>query len=290
MIQFSKEFSDHLIEINNTSLFFRYAGSKDAPLVLLIHGHTQSSDMWGPLANVLVADGYQVIAVDMHGLGRSGAAQNGCYDKKTIAFDFNELIKHLDLIGRPTHIVGHDLGAFAAYAYAAQFAKSEDSLIMMDAIVPGLGDWSQLLQQPRTWHFGFYGPHAERLIDGRERIYLDRFWDEFAIDSSVFSSEMREFYAGFYRQSGALTTAFGHFSAFEQDEKDNQVFANTKLTIPVLGLGGEHSLGPILSGNIGLLAESFETVVIEDSGHWLIEENPEQTIAETRNFLSNIRV
>lgn len=289
MVRFSKKFTTHLVEINNVSLFFRHAGSKNAPLVFLIHGYTQTSDMWAPLANILLDDNYQVIAIDMHGLGQSGFAK-GRYDKKSIAFDFHELIVGLGYQNLPVHIIGHDLGAFAAYAYAAQFAKPQDTLIMMDATVPGIGIWPLLLQQARTWHFGFYGIHAERLVHGRERIYLDRFWDEFAAKPSVFSEEMREFYTEFFCRTDGLSNAFSHFQAFEQDTKDNLAFAVHKLSLPVLGLGGEYSLGPALAENIAHIAENNRIAIIKNAGHWLLEENPEQTIAETRNFLAKYRV
>ncbi|MEM1053376.1 MAG: alpha/beta hydrolase, partial [Pseudomonadota bacterium] len=191
----------------------------------------------------------------------------------------------LGLVPTNTNIIGHDLGAFAAYAYAAQFARQGDKLVMMDATVPGLGIWPMLLQSAETWHFGFYGRYAEAILEGRERIYLDRHWDEFAADAGAITDEMREFYASLYVRPGAVGRALSHFEAFEQDAHDNAAFAQKKLTIPVLGLGGEHSLGPMIADHVALLASSSQSEIIAGAGHWLLEENTEATIRAVREFL-----
>lgn len=285
MTTFSDRFSDHTVAVDNVSLYFQLAARSLRSLVFMIHGHTQTSDMWAPLANVLADDGNSVIAVDMHGLGRSGVRDGG-HSKKRIAQDFRKLVEIVGYNDTPIHIIGHDLGAFAAYAYAAQFARPRDTLTMMDATVPGIGIWPQLLQQPRTWHFGFYGPHAERIIEGRERHYLDRFWDEFSATRGVFTEEMRNFYTEFYLRPNGVRNAFSHFAAFEQDAHDNQTLSEKRLAIPVLGVGGAMSLGPVYDDHLKLLSDHSEAHIIDNAGHWLLEEQPDRVIEIVRTFLS----
>lgn len=268
--------------INGVDFFFLHGGS-GAP-VLLLHGHTQTSDLWAPLASRLVDIGHSVIAPDLHGLGRSSVPSSG-YDKASMARDFRQLVDGLKAAGEPVTIIGHDLGVFAAYAYAAQFPNDVDRLILMEATVPGVGIWPMLLQQPRTWHFGFYGPYAERLVESKERIYLDRFWDEFAANPAAITEEMRARYTSYYQRPGGLTGAFSHFEALEQDAQDNTEFVATKLPMPVLGIAGSHSLGPMIETHIHMLADQTEARVIDGAGHWLLEEKPDPTIEAIVHFL-----
>lgn len=280
---FSEKFTEKVCRLENVELFYYRGGTGDP--VLLLHGHTQSADLWAPLAKKLVDQGCSVIAIDLHGLGRSSVPVDR-YSKKLMAQDFHELVKHEGFDGVPIAIVGHDLGVFAAYAYAAQFPSEVSRLILMEATVPGIGIWPLLLQQPRTWHFGFFGEHAEKLVLGRERIYLDRFWDEFSANPAAISELQRSKYAAFYKKPRGLFGAFSHFAAFEQDEVDNREFVKTKLVMPVLGLSGDHSLGDMMASHLNTLALDPTSKVIANAGHWLIEEQPDQTIAEICNFLN----
>ena len=85
-------------------------------------------------------------------------------------------------------VVGHDIGTMVAYAYAARYPDKTDKLVVMDAPVPGIPPWDDIVRSPALWHFSFGGPDAERLVAGRERIYLDRFWNEFAGDRASLQS------------------------------------------------------------------------------------------------------
>lgn len=285
MLQFSHKFTEENVTVEGVDLFFRHAVTPSSSLVLLIHGHTQTSDMWAPLANRLNAEGYSVIAADLPGLGRSNAP-DGPFEKKDQAKVLWSLVSQISSDHDRLHIVGHDLGAFVAYAFAAQFAEPSDTLTLMDATVPGIGIWPMLLTQPRTWHFGFFGPFAERIIEGRERTYLDRFWDEFAFDPAAITEDMRVHYALFYERQGGLRQALSQFTSFQTDAEDNQKLASSPLKIPVLGLGGEHSLGPMLADHLGLLASDFKTETVMGAGHWLLEEQTDQTIAFICDFIS----
>ncbi|MEO0694807.1 MAG: alpha/beta hydrolase [Pseudomonadota bacterium] len=279
----SARFGSEIVSIGNVDLF-RWRGGEGAP-VLLLHGHTQTSDIWAQLADALVNMGRTVIAPDLHGLGRSSVPGSG-YDKSSMARDFKTLIDKEGFADTPVTIVGHDLGVFAAYAYAAQFRDHVDRLILMDATVPGIGIWPVLLQQPRTWHFGFYGPHAERLVEGRERIYLDRFWDEFSATPDAIGEDLRAQYTAHYQRPNGLKGAFSHFEAFGKDAEDDTQSAVDKLSIPVLGIAGSESLGPLMEAHVNELSEQGKAVTIEDAGHWLLEEKPEATIDAVCRFLT----
>ena len=114
----------------------------------------------------------------------------------------------------------------------------------MDAPLPGVGPWDEIVRSHALWHFSFCGPDAERLVSGRERIYLDRFWNEFSADPKNFDEASREHYAALYAQPGAMHAGFEQFKAFDQDAIDNKAFvAKGKLAMPVLAVGGEKSFG-----------------------------------------------
>ena len=187
-------------------------------------------------------------------------------------------------VGRAA-IVAHDIGNMVAYAYAAQYRHDTEKLVVIDAPLPGLGPWEQILRSPMLWHFNFRGPDAERLVEGRERIYLDRFWNEFSADPTKFGEAAREFYAARYAQPGGMRAGFAQFAAFAQDEIDNKRFAETKLAMPVLAIGGEKSLGPTMAAVMRFAASDVTEAIVPDAGHWIMEENPDATVALVTKFL-----
>src|ERR1700736_1765900 len=199
--------------------------------------------MWAPMAAELAQD-HRVVVPDLRGMGLSSHPAGG-YDKKTQAADIRSVLTQLG-IDRAA-VVGHDIGATVAYAYAARYPDKTDRLVVMDAPVPGIPPWDQIVRSPALWHFSFWGPDAERLVAGRERIYLDRFWNEFSADPKNFPEASRVHYAKLYAQPGAMHAGFEQFKAFDQDATDDKAFlAKGKLTMPVLAVGGEKSFGPTM--------------------------------------------
>jgi hypothetical protein len=172
-----------------------------------------------------------------------------------------------------------------AYAYAATYPDKVERLVVMDAPIPGIGPWSEILQNPGVWHFNFHGPDAERLVQGRERIYLDRIWNDFTGDPGKPDEATRNFFAATYAQPGGMRAGFAQFAAFSQDAKDNKVFGHTKLTMPVMAVGGEKSFGPLQAVIMRNIATNVQEEVVPGSGHWLLEEKPEYTVALIRKFL-----
>jgi pimeloyl-ACP methyl ester carboxylesterase len=262
-------------------IFVRSAGA--GPVVVLIHGYAETSDSWAPLATELVKN-YTVIVPDLRGIGRSSRPSTG-YDKKTQAADIRAVITTLGF--DRAFVVSHDIGIMVAYAYAALYPDKVERLVVMDAPLPGIAPWDDLIKDHRLWHFSFWGTDEDRLVQGRERIYLDRIWNDFSASPSQPDELTRKFYAAQYAKPGAMHAGFAQFKAFDQDAKDNQVFAHTKLTMPVLAVGAEKSFGPTEAVVMRNVATNVREAVVPNSGHWLMEENPTYTVALIRDYLKD---
>ena len=266
-------------EINGTRLRYLIAG-KGEP-VLLLHGYAQTSHMWRPLISEL-AKTHTVIAPDLRGFGGSAKPEGG-YNKKTMAQDVHALATTLGQ--KRVGIAGHDIGLMVAYAYAAQFPSEVERIALMDAFLPGVGDWTSVWLLRDLWHFHFYGKTPLALVDGRERIYFEHFWNDFAADPARSVSEQdRQFYTAAYAQPGAMRAGFEVFRAFEQDAKDFATFSKTKLKMPMLVLTGEKASGEFLITQSRLVADDVEGVIIKGSGHWLIDEAPDQVVPKLVAF------
>lgn len=283
ILPFPATFRTQNIDANGVTLHVRTGG--EGPVVVLIHGFGDTGDMWAPLAADLVRD-HRVIVPDLRGMGHSSHPQEG-YDKRTQAADIRTILTSLG-IDQAT-IVGHDIGTMVAYAYAARYPDKTQKLVVMDAPVPGIPPWESIVRNPLLWHFDFGGPDVERLVEGRERIYLDRFWNEFAGDPAKIDAEAREHYARLYARPGAMHSAFAQFRSIRQDVEDNKISMTTKLSMPVLAIGGEKSFGATEAVVMRNAASDVTEVVIPDAGHSLMEEQPEATIAAVRTFVTSLR-
>jgi pimeloyl-ACP methyl ester carboxylesterase len=262
-------------------IFVRSAGT--GPAVVLIHGYAETSDSWAPLAAELEKT-YTVIVPDLRGIGSSSRPAGG-YDKKTQAADIRAVVTTLGF--DRTFVVSHDIGIMVAYAYAALFPDKVERLVVMDAPLPGIAPWDDIVKDHRLWHFSFWGPDEERLVQGRERIYLDRIWNNFSATPTQPDEATRKFYAAQYAKPGAMRAGFAHFKAFSQDVQDNQTFARTKLTMPVLAVGGEKSFGATEAVVFRAVAVNVREAVVPNSGHWLMEESPTYTVALIRDYLKD---
>src|SRR4051794_38242528 len=242
-------------KVNGVRLHYLAAGQGEP--VILLHGYAQTSHMWRPLI-VELARTRRVIAPDLRGFGQSSKAETG-YDKKTMARDVHALAESLGL-GR-VGVAGHDIGLMVAYAYAAQYPAGVERVALMDAFLPGVGDWQNVFLLRDKWHFNFFGETPLKLVEGRERIYFEHFWNDFAADPAHSVSEPdRQFYTAAYAQPGAMRAGFEVFRAFEQDAADFATLAKTKLSMPMLVLGGKAS-GEFLIKQARLVANKVEGVV-----------------------------
>jgi pimeloyl-ACP methyl ester carboxylesterase len=284
MQQFPAGFRTQDIPTNGVTLYVRVGGQ--GPAAILLHGYGGTGDMWASLAAELARD-HTVIAPDLRGMGLSSRPVGG-YDKKTQGHDVAGLLDALKI--ERADLVTHDIGNMVGYAFAAQYPARVARFVLMDAPLPGVGPWEEILKHPLLWHFRFGGPDMERLVAGRERIYLDRFWNEFSADPEAFSEVAREHYANLYALPGAMHAGFAQFAAFDQDAIDNKGFlARGKLTMPVLGVGGEESFGTTMAEVMRAAATDVEALVIANAGHWLMEEQPAATVAGVRAFLDKGR-
>jgi len=268
-------------DVNGVRLHYLIAGKGDP--VVLLHGYAETSHMWLPLIAKL-ADRHTVIAPDLRGFGESSAPPDG-YTKAAMARDIHALVKSLNY--DRIRLVGHDIGLMVAYAYAAQYPSEVDRLVLMEAFLPGVGDWNSVFLLRDLWHFHFYGKTPLALVTGRERIYLDHFWNDFAADPKKSLSEKdRQFYAKAYAQPGHMAAGMEVFRAFPKDAEDFAQFAKTKLTMPLLVLSGEKAGGPFLIEQGKMVATKVEGVLVQGAGHWLMEETPDQVIPKLVEFLN----
>ena len=224
-----------------------------------------------------------VVAPDLPGMGDSDIPADGL-DMQSAAIRMHALACSLGI--EKARVVGHDIGLMVAYAYAAQFPEEVEKLVVMDAFLPGVGDWESIYNDPAFWHFRFHGPTPEALVRGRERIYFEYLWNELAANKWKSIPEAdREAYADAYSEPGRMRAGWAYFGSFPQTAKDFARLAETKLSMPVLAIGGDKSLGEFLGRQMKLAASNVTAVVIEDSGHWLLEEQPDQTTRVLLAFL-----
>jgi pimeloyl-ACP methyl ester carboxylesterase len=254
--------------------------------LILIHGFGDTSHMWIPLFDEFGTD-YTIIAPDMRGLGDSSRPAAG-YDKRTIAADIHELVKSLGY--QKIDLVGHDIGLMVAYSYAAQYPDEVEKLALLDAPIPGIGDiWEKIYTTPALWHFHFVkSPIALALVKGRERLFLEHFWQTLSPHPETFSEADRRLYARSYAQEGAMRAAFEMFKTFDSDDaRDNRKFAAHKLPMPVLTIEGDKAMGGALGVQAKMVANNVRSVVLADTGHWLMEQRPAETKGELKKFFAN---
>jgi pimeloyl-ACP methyl ester carboxylesterase len=275
--------SFHALELpaNGTTIHVRTGGN--GPTVVLLHGYGESGDMWAPLAQSLMTD-HTVVVPDLRGMGLSAKPPGG-FTKMNEAADIAAVLDALKI--ERADVVGHDIGNMVAFAFAEKFPDRVTRLVVIDAPIPGIGPWDEILKNPLLWHFRFGGPDMERLVKGRERIYLDRFWNDFSANPKNFSEASREHYASLYALPGAMHSGFEQFHAFDQDAVDNRAWiaAHGKLTMPVLALGGEKSFGTQMADVMRAGAVNVTGGVVPGSGHWIMEENPVATVQMVDAFL-----
>ncbi len=280
---FPSGFHTQEINTNGTTLHVRIGGQGAA--VVMLHGFGDTGDMWAPAAAALVKT-HTVVVPDLRGMGLSTHPEQG-YTKKNQAVDIAAVMDALKISS--ADLVTHDIGNMVGYALAAQYPTRITKWVVIDAPLPGIGNWEEIKQSPLLWHFNFRGPDEERLVAGRERIYLDRFYNELSADPKKIDEATRQHYAALYARPHAMHDAFEQFGAFNQDAIDNKALLaqGGKLTMPVLALGGEKSFGTAQADTLRFVATNVTMGIVPGSGHWIMDENPKATTALIVDFLSN---
>jgi pimeloyl-ACP methyl ester carboxylesterase len=266
--------------IEGVKLHYLTAG--DGPTLILLHGYTQTSRMWKPIIPLL-AEKFTVIAPDLPGIGDSTIPKDGL-DMKSAAIRIHSLISSIGI--EKARIVGHDIGLMVAYAYAAQFPAETEKLVLMDAFLPGIAGWETAYNHPGIWHFRFNGPTPEALVRGRERVYFEHFWNDFAADKKhSLPKADRAAYAAAYARPGRMRAGWAYFVSFGQAAKDFAELSQTTLSMPALAIGGEKAFGELLGQQLKVVASDAKVVVLQNTGHWVLEENPKGTTDALMNFL-----
>lgn len=279
---FPSDFHTQEVKTNGTTLHVRVGGQ--GPAVVMLHGFADTGDMWAPAA-VLLAKSHTVVVPDLRGMGLSAHPDTG-YTKKNQAVDIAGVMDALKI--DKADLVTHDIGNMVGYALAAQYPARITKWVVIDAPLPGIGNWDEIKQSPLLWHFNFRGPDMERLVAGRERIYLDRFYNELSADPKKIDEATRNHYAALYARPRAMHDAFEQFAAFNQDAIDNKAMLakGGKLPMPVLALGADKSFGKQEADVLRVVAGNVTGGIVPQSGHWIMEENPSATDTLIVNFLS----
>jgi pimeloyl-ACP methyl ester carboxylesterase len=278
--KFPASFRVERIKTDGATIYVRVGGT--GPAVVMLHGFGDTGDMWAPLAKALYKD-HTVIVPDLRGMGLSSQPKTG-YDKKTQGVDIATVMDKLNV--RTADLVTHDIGDMVGYALAAQYPDRITKWVVIDAPLPGIGPWDEIIKSPLLWHFNFRGPDVDRLVKGRERIYLDRFYNELSANPKAIDEATRNHYAKLYARPGNMHYAFEQFATFNtKDAADNKIFAQKKLTMPILALGAEKSFGDQQAAIMRDVGSNVEGGIITNSGHWIMEEQPEQTVTKVKAFL-----
>ena len=275
-----KSIAPRFAKIEGKKLHYLTAG--EGPALILLHGYTQTSRMWRPLIDKLKYK-FTVIAPDLPGIGDSAIPADG-FDMKTAAIRIHGLTKSLGVT--KARVVGHDIGLMVAYAYAAQFSAEVEKLAVMDAFLPGIAGWELAYNNDNMWHFRFHGPTPEALVKGREKTYFAYFWNDLAADKNrSLKTADRNAYVAAYSRPGRMRSGWAYFAAWPDTANDFAQIAKTKLTMPVLSIAGEKASATILGPQMKLVAAAVTEITLKDTGHWLMEERPEETMEALIRFL-----
>jgi pimeloyl-ACP methyl ester carboxylesterase len=279
-VDFGRGFTTRLVNVDGDTLSVTVGGH--GPAVVLLHGYAEDSRMWKPLA-IALAPHFTVIAPDLPGIGNSSIPSSGL-DMKTAARRVRDAVRTLGY--QNVRVVGHDIGLMVAYAYAAMYPHEVERLALMDAFLPGVHGWEAIYNDPNIWHFRFHGPTPLALVAGRETIYFSYFWNDLAADKDrSLSPESRREYIVAYSRPGRMAAGWAYFVSFPKTAVDFAELARTQLTIPVISIGGDKSLGTALGAQVKLIARDSTVVVIKNAGHWIMEEQPTATMAALTRFL-----
>ena len=281
-LQAAEQIAARDAKIDNLQLHYLTAG-KGPATVILLHGFAETSRMWRLIIPKL-AEKFTVIAPDLPGIGDSSIPADNQIGMITAAKQIHDLVRSLKV--DKARVVGHDIGLMVAYAYAAQFPSETEKLAVMDAFLPGVPGWEPIYNDPHVWHFRFNGEYPEKLVQGRERTYFEYFWNVFAADKNQSIPEAdRKAYTSAYSKPGRMRAAWTYFASWPQLAKDFAQLSQTKLTMRVLSIGGEKSLGKELGEQMKLVADNPTVIVLPNAGHWILEENPKETTDALLNFL-----
>jgi pimeloyl-ACP methyl ester carboxylesterase len=231
-----------------------------------------------------LAKTYTVVAPDFRGYGQSDKPETG-YEVQTMVEDLRQLLDQLGI--KSANVVGHDLGGIVAYVYAAEHRDQVSQLGIIEAPIIGVPSPTMQRVLASYWHIGFYAhPRLpELLIAGRERDYLAEFIRTYQHNREAFDKEDLDEYAHHIASPGGLRGMLGVYRAIAGEAQDLIQLTHTKLTVPAWAVGGDHSMGMGPFEQFHHLAETVTGGVIENCGHWVIEEQPDRVLEDLGEFL-----
>jgi pimeloyl-ACP methyl ester carboxylesterase len=278
-------FSHHTASVNGIQMHYVIGGQGDP--VVLLHGWPETWYAWHKVMPAL-AKNYTVIVPDLRGLGDSSKPLTG-YDGKTLAEDIHQLVGKLGF--KTIFLVGHDWGTQVAYSYAAAHPTEVKRLAVMELTIPGFAPPGR---PPLWWGIFHQTPDVpEALVQGKEMTYLSWFLHNLPFNPAAITQADINEYVSHYSAPGGMRAGFEYYRAFPQDATQNQNYSKTKLTMPVLALGGGYI--PTFGGNITMptviygmkiLAQNVQGVTVPNSGHFIPEEQPVFVVKLLNNFFS----
>ena len=281
--------TDPEIRIHYTEFVPEYVPRKGT--ILLIHGFPETSYQFRHVTRPLAQAGYRVIAPDYRGAGYSSHPRDG-YTKEVLSQDLHRLVTEHLHVKDPIHVVGHDIGGMIAHAYVAQFPKDVASVAWGECPLPGTTRYEEIKHTAPMWHFNFHSQPdlPEALVVGREKIYIKHFYDRLAQRPSAFTNEDLEHYATQFSAPGALRCGFNVYREFETDKVHNQSWLSQsgKIKVKNMILNGEKS--KLAEGATEMAGEMYDNVIeglVEGSGHWIAEENPQDFVKKVLGFIED---
>ncbi|MGB3483452.1 MAG: alpha/beta hydrolase [Mycobacterium sp.] len=283
-------FARHRQSVGGVGIDYVIGGS--GPTLVLLHGYPQTWYEWRHLLPTF-AEHYTVIAPSLRGAGASDAPAAG-YDKSTLAGDIHGLLVTLGR-DKDIRLVGHDIGTMVAYFYAAAHPDDVLKLVLSEAPIPDPTIYTfpaLSAQGPGAWHFGFFNlmnGFPEELIAGKESVWVTKFIDALEVVKGSVTPDDIAVYAGYLEDPAHLRAGLGWFRALPQDMRDAAEAQRTLLAMPVLAIGADGSLGEFVPEQVKKYASDVTGKVIANSGHWIYEEHPDETVQILLDFLVDRR-
>jgi pimeloyl-ACP methyl ester carboxylesterase len=281
-----------MVEVSPGVRLHTCAAGEGSRSALLLHGFPQTSHEWRHVAPALIEHGFRVVVPDYRGAGKSSKSVSG-YDKWTMAADIRALLDHVK-VGRELVLIGHDVGAMLALAFAFRFRDAVSHLVLIDAPLQGTTAMKEMRGDPRGWHIAFHQARdiSEYLVHGKEREYVEYMIDVRIFDPSAISREDRDIYVSAYASPGAMRAAFELYRAFDEDGRavESALAADGKLSVPTLTIGGEAGgLGQWMPKMAQEIAHHVDHRTAPRSGHWVPEENPRFVVDAIVDFVGDRR-
>ncbi len=265
-------------EIDGVQLHYVTGGQ--GPLALLVHGFAQTWFEWSTLMPLL-ARTHTVVAPDLPGLGLSGPPPS--YAGQDVADILYGLARSFSP-DAAFDLVAHDIGIWNTYPMAVRHQASIRRVVFMEAPIPdeGLYDYPAFTREGESlvWHFSFFaaaGHLAETLITGKERFFLEHFIKVHATNTDAFTPDLLDCYARSFAKPESLRASFEYYRALNETARRNAKLAETKLTMPILAIGGggHGGFGTAQADQVRHYASRVEGLSLPGCGHWLPEEGAE---------------